>query len=114
MDRQQGLLIEQGLFIKELRIVQEHLKILHATISDVVTHSREGQILLSIPPLGPIQAATIIAIVGKYRQRAKKPVNSNRPSDGRAIRSQTGVSFEKTRVEQQRGAPDETDAFSHG
>lgn len=44
-DRQQGLLIEQGLLIRELRLVQEHLEILDAAISDVVAHSREGQIL---------------------------------------------------------------------
>jgi transposase len=36
-DRQRGLLIEQGLLIKELRVVQEHLDILHTTISEVVT-----------------------------------------------------------------------------
>jgi transposase len=63
-DRQQGLLIEQGLLMKELRIVQEHLEILHTRISEVVANSREGQILLSIPPIGPIEAATIIATVG--------------------------------------------------
>ncbi len=63
-DRQHGLLIEQGLLIKELRVVQEHLDILQTTISEVVANSREGQILLSIPPIGPIQAATIIATVG--------------------------------------------------
>src|SRR6266702_8195663 len=49
-DRQHGLLTEQGLLIKELRVVQEHLDILQTTISEVVANSREGQILLSIPP----------------------------------------------------------------
>lgn len=97
MDRQQGLLIEQGLLIKELRVVQEHLDILQTTISDVVTNSREGQILLSIPPIGPIQAATIIATVGNI-------ANFEKASELKSYfgwapqRSQTGVSFDRTKL----------------
>jgi transposase len=97
IDRQQGLLIEQGLFIKELRVVQEHLDILHTTISEVVVNSREGQILLSIPPIGPIQAATIIATVGNI-------ANFEKASELKSYfgwapeRSQTGVSFDKSKL----------------
>ncbi len=94
-DRQQGLLLEQGLLIKELRIVQEHLEILHTTISEIVTSSREGQILLSIPPIGPIQAATIIATIGNI-------ANFERACELKSYfgwapkRSQTGVSFDRS------------------
>lgn len=97
LDRQQGLLIEQGLLIKELRVVQEHLDILHTTISEVVANSREGQILLSIPPIGPIQAATIIATVGNI-------ANFEKASELKSYfgwapeRSQTGVSFDKSKL----------------
>jgi transposase len=97
VDRQQGLLIEQALLIKELQLVQAHLEILHTTISEVVTHSREGHILLSIPPTGPIQAATIIATVGNI-------ANFEKASELKSYfgwapkRSQTGVSFDKTKL----------------
>jgi len=96
-DRQHGLLIEQGLLIKELRVVQEHLDILQTTISEVVANSREGQILLSIPPIGPIQAATIIATVGNI-------ANFEKASELKSYfgwapeRSQTGVSFDTSKL----------------
>jgi transposase len=62
--RLKGLLIEQKQVIRELKVLQEHLNELDAEIGHVVEHSREGQILISIPPIGTIQAATIIAAIG--------------------------------------------------
>src|SRR5260370_28256200 len=59
-----GLVIEQNQIIQELRMRQKHLDQLDAEIMQAVEHSREGQILTSIPPIGPIQAATIIASIG--------------------------------------------------
>jgi len=97
VDRQQGLLIEQALLIKELRLVQEHLDILQTTISDVVANSREGQILLSIPPIGPIQAATIIATVGNIAN-FEKACELKSYFGWAPKRSQTGVSFDKTKL----------------
>jgi transposase len=96
-DRQQGLLIEQALLIKELRIVQEHLEILHTRISEIVISSREGQILLSIPPIGPIQAATIIATVGNIAN-FEKACELKSYFGWAPKRSQTGVSFDKTKL----------------
>ena len=96
-DRQRGLLLEQSLLIKELRIVEEHLQILHTTITEIVSHSREGQILLSIPPIGPIQAATVIATIGNI-------ANFERACELKSYfgwaphRSQTGVSFDRSRL----------------
>lgn len=95
-DRRQGPPIEQALLIKEPRPVQEHPDILQTTIPDVVVHPREGQILPSIPPIGPIQAATIIAIVGNI-------ANFEKASEPKAYfgwapkRPQTGVSFDRTK-----------------
>jgi len=62
--RLRGLVIEQTQIIRELKVLQEHLDQLDVEITQAVEHSREGQILTSIPPIGPIQAATIIASIG--------------------------------------------------
>ena len=50
--------------IYTVQLLAEHLEQLDAEITQAVEHSREGQILTSIPPIGPIQAATIIASIG--------------------------------------------------
>ena len=62
--RQRSLVLEQELLIKELRLIQEHLEQLEAEICQIVEHSREGQILTSIPGIGSIPAATLIASIG--------------------------------------------------
>jgi transposase len=59
-DRLRGMKLEQELLLKELRLVQRHLERLDTEITDIVRTSREGQILLSMPPIGPVQAATIM------------------------------------------------------
>ena len=62
--RQRGLVLEQGLLIKELRLMQEHMERLDMEVTQIVEHSREGQILLSIPPISPMCAAAILATIG--------------------------------------------------
>jgi transposase len=62
--RQRGLLLEQAQLIRELRLLQEHLKQLDTEICQLVEQSREGQILTSIPGIGTIQAAAIMAAIG--------------------------------------------------
>lgn len=95
VDRQRGLVFEQGLLVKELRLIQEHLALLQTTITDSVTTCREGQILLSMPPTGPIQAATIIATVGNI-------ANFEKASELKSYfgwapkRDQSGTSFDRT------------------
>jgi transposase len=64
LGRQRGLILEQRQLIQELRLMQTHLGELDAEISHIVAQSREGRILLSIPPIGPIQAGTLIATIG--------------------------------------------------
>jgi transposase len=97
VDRLRGFKIEQELLIKELRMVQEHVERLDTEIADIVKNSREGQILLSMPPIGPIQAATIIATVGNIANFGKaselKCYFGWAPS-----RDQTGVSFDRTKL----------------
>jgi transposase len=62
--RQRGLVLEQQQLIRELHILQEHVKHLDVEIVKLVEQSREGQILTSMPGIGPIQAAAIMAAIG--------------------------------------------------
>jgi transposase len=95
LDRQWGLVLEQGLLIKELRLIQDHMETLHTSITDIVQNCREGQILLSIPPTGPVQAATIIATIGNIANFAK--ACELKSYFGWAPRKkQTGVSMNQT------------------
>jgi transposase len=64
LGRQRGLCLEQKQLIQTLRMLREQLCELDAEITQLTQASREGQILLSIPGIGSIQAATIIAAVG--------------------------------------------------
>jgi transposase len=64
VDRRRSLILEQGQLIKELRLLQEHIAVLEEEICQIVEHSREGQILISIPGFGPLAAATVIAAIG--------------------------------------------------
>jgi len=99
LDRQRGLVLEQGLLIRELRLIQEHLETLHTTITDIVQNCREGQILLSIPPIGSVQAATIIATIGTMTNFTK--ACELKSYFGWAPRKkQTGISMERTNLSQ--------------
>jgi transposase len=64
LGRQRGLVLEQRQFIRELRLLQTHSEELDAEIRSIVASSREGRILTSIPVIGPLQAATILAAIG--------------------------------------------------
>lgn len=97
LDRQQGLVLEQELLIKELQLIQAHLEKLQTTITDIVQNCREGQILLSIPPIGLVQAATIIATVGNIANFAK--AGELKSYFGWAPRKQqTGVTMDRTNL----------------
>lgn len=97
VDRLRGLKVEQELLTKELRLVQEHLERLDTAIADIVKNCREGQILLSMPPIGPVQAATIIATVGTIANFEK--ASELKCYFGWAPRQdQTGVSFDRTKL----------------
>lgn len=95
--RQRGLILEQTQLIKELRLLREHLSELESEISSVVEQSREGQILRSVPGVGPIMAASIIAAIGSI---------NNFPSAAKLkayfgwapVRDQTGISYDRTHL----------------
>jgi transposase len=96
VDRQRSLVLEQELLMKELRLIQEHLAKLEEEIASIVTNCREGQILLSMPPIGPMQAATIIATIGHI-------ANFEKASELKSYfgwapkRDQSGISFDSTK-----------------
>jgi transposase len=96
VDRQRSLVLEQELLMRELRLIQEHLGKLHDEIASIVTNCREGQILLSMPPIGPMQAATIIATIGHI-------ANFEKASELKSYfgwapkRDQSGISFDYTK-----------------
>jgi transposase len=62
--RQRGLLLEQAQLIRELRLLQTQLQQLDPEICQLVEQSREGQVLTSIPGIGTLQAAAIMAALG--------------------------------------------------
>lgn len=64
ISRQRGLVLEQSQLIRELRMLQEHIEQLDVEISKSIAQSREGKILTSIPGIGTIQAAAILAAMG--------------------------------------------------
>jgi len=93
--RQRGLLLEQDLLIKELRLIQEHMERLDLEIAQIVEHSREGQILLSIPPICPMYAAAILATIGHIGNF--EDASHLKSYFGWAPkRAQTGITFDRT------------------
>src|SRR5258708_3244199 len=64
LGRQRGLVLEQRQLIRELRLLQAHIAELDAEIGSIVATAREGHILTSIPFIGPLQAAAILAAIG--------------------------------------------------
>jgi transposase len=97
--RQRGLLLEQDLLIKEMRLIQEHIERLDMEIAQIVERSREGQILLSIPPICPMYAAAILATIGHIANF--EDAGHLKAYFGWAPkRAQTGISFDRASLTQ--------------
>jgi transposase len=64
VSQQRGLLLELAQLIAESRLLRAHLKQLDVEIEQIVAQAREGRILLSLPGIGVILAATIEAAIG--------------------------------------------------
>jgi transposase len=62
--RLRGLVFEQQQVIEEYHLIVAHLESLETEMMQVVEHCREGQLLTSIPGIGPLQAAILIACIG--------------------------------------------------
>ncbi len=68
-----GLVFAQKQLMAELKLLEEHLAELETEIIQVVEQSRVGKILTSIPGIGSMAAATLIATIGNI-------ANFERPS----------------------------------
>jgi transposase len=94
--RQRSLVLEQSQLIKELQLLQGHIKQLENEIQTIVQQAREGQILCSMGR-GLIQAGTIIASIGSIL---------NFPNAGplksyfgwAPVRDQTGSSYDRSKL----------------
>jgi transposase len=58
------LAFEQNQLIVELALLEHHIAALEGEMTQVVAAAREGRILTSIPGIGPMAAATILAAIG--------------------------------------------------
>jgi transposase len=97
--RQRGLLLEQELLIKELRLIQDHLARLEGEICQIVEQCREGKILLSIPPMSPLAAATMLAGIG-HIANFEDAAHLKSYCGWAPKRAQTGVTFDRTSLTQ--------------
>lgn len=95
--RLQSIRMEQKHLIAELKLFREHLAAIDAEITAIIEESREGKILLSMPSIGPIQAASILASIGTI---------TNFPSAAHLrkffgwspVQSQTGTTFDSSKL----------------
>lgn len=95
ISRRRSLLIEQEQLIAEWRLHQSHISRLESEITAILTTSREGQILLSFPGVGPVTAGVLLATIGSVANY--ETIGKLRLALGWGIRrSQTGTSFDNS------------------
>lgn len=92
-----GLITEQRQLIDELRLLNEHREALEAEIARLIAGSREGQILLSLPAMAPLAAATIIAGIGNIAN-FEKASQLRSYSGWSPVRTQTGTTKDSAKL----------------
>jgi transposase len=92
--RIQGLCIEQSQLITELQLIQSNIAALDAEIERVVSQSREGKILTSMPMIGPVHAAEILAAIGSIAN-FESPEKLKGFFGWSPMHQQTGISLDK-------------------
>jgi len=95
--RSRGLQLEQAQLIAELRLFQRHLKALEGEIVQIVDAARDGQILRSIPCIGPIQAATILASIGSI-DNFDSPAKLKKYFGWAPQSTQTGITLDRAHL----------------
>lgn len=92
-----ALVIEQSQLIESVQLLRAQLELLDRKIETLVSESREGKILLSLPLVGPIHAGTILAAIGNIRNFSD--MAALRKFCGWAPQStQTGVTFDRSNM----------------
>jgi transposase len=87
-----ALALEQGLLIKQLRLLQENEEALKQEIAALVASTREGQILLSLGDfVGALAAGEIIAAIGTI-ENFEKPWKLKGYAGWCPVQDQTGTS----------------------
>ena len=95
--RSQSLLIEQSQLIRRLQAARADAETLTKQIETLIVGSREGKILMSLPAIGPLQAAEFVAMVGQITNF--DTVGALRRYCGWAPRDfQTGSSYDRSNV----------------
>jgi transposase len=95
--RIRGLNFEQAQLIAELQLIERHVGALDAELAQTLATSREGRILTSIPGIGAIPAATILAASGSI-------ANFDRPAQLKAdcgwapMLTQSGTTVDRARL----------------
>lgn len=100
--RVNSLVLDKRQLIEELRMIEKHIDEIERKINDVLEASRTGMILLSMPAMGTIDAAMIIAAIGNIK---------NFPSSAKLRgyfgwapkRTQTGTSKDSTSLNRAAG-----------
>jgi len=69
--RVHGLVFAQKQLIAELKLLEEHQKQIEAEVIQIIESSREGKILTSLPGIGPMAAAVLIATIGNFDRPAQ-------------------------------------------
>jgi transposase len=95
--RLRGLLFEQHQLIEEYHLIRRHLESLESEMMQVVEHSREGQILTSIPGIGPLQAAILVALIGTIAN-FEKPAQLKSYCGWVPAISQSGTTLDQVRL----------------
>src|SRR5258708_12245083 len=66
--RIRGLTFEQAQLIAELELIERHVVALDAELAQTLATSREGRILVSLPGVGAMPAATILTPIAAIPQ----------------------------------------------
>jgi transposase len=95
--RVEGLLIEQKQLIQEYRLIEQHKAFLDKSIQKILLESREGQMILSIPSIGQLTAAAMIAIIGNI-DNFEKPSQLRKYFGWSAQIRQSGTSLHREQL----------------
>jgi transposase len=92
--RLRSLVVEQQQLIQELALIGEHIAQLETEMVAIVESCREGKILLSIPGIGTLAAATLIALIGtiaNFERAAQRKLVCGLGSQSSAVRLNPGL-----------------------